>query len=65
MTKNNLPYVEIQLQNIDEKSIGKFMQLKMMEMMLLGKLLGVNAFDQPNVEAYKIETKKILQTIKP
>lgn len=59
--KNNLPYVEIQLQSIKEKSIGKFMQLKMIEMMLLGKLLGVNAFDQPNVELYKQETKRILQ----
>lgn len=58
--KHDLPYVEIQLQNIDERSIGKYMMLKMIEMMLLGKLLGVNAFDQPNVESYKVETRKIL-----
>jgi glucose-6-phosphate isomerase len=29
--------------------------------MYLGHLLNVNTFDQPSVEAYKIETKKILE----
>jgi len=32
-----------------------------MEMMFLGALFQVNPFDQPNVEAYKIETKNILE----
>lgn len=59
--ESNLPFVEIQFQSMSEKSIGKFMQLKMIEMMLLGKLFGVNAFDQPNVESYKVEALKILQ----
>ncbi len=62
--QNNLPYVEIQLQNIDEKSLGKFMQMKMMEMMFLAKLLNVNAFDQPDVEGYKIHLKKYLEEVK-
>jgi len=34
--------------------------MKMIEMMFLGALFNVNTFDQPNVEAYKIETKKFL-----
>jgi glucose-6-phosphate isomerase len=29
--------------------------------MYLGSLLNVNPFDQPNVEDYKIETRKILE----
>lgn len=48
---------------IPEKSayyIGQFMQIKMIEIMYLGYLLNVNPFDQPEVESYKKETKKIL-----
>ena len=52
--------MEVVLDNIDEKSLGEFMQFKMIEMMYLGELLNVNAFDQPNVESYKVETKRIL-----
>jgi glucose-6-phosphate isomerase len=29
--------------------------------MILGGLLHVNPFDQPNVEAYKTETRKLLK----
>ena len=48
---------------IPEKSayyIGQYMQIKMIEIMYLGYLLNVNPFDQPQVENYKKETKKIL-----
>lgn len=55
-----LPFMEVVLENISEESIGEFLQFKMIEMMYLGKLLNVNTFDQPHVELYKIETKKIL-----
>lgn len=58
--KKDLPFMEIEFSEIYEKEIGEFMQFKMIEMMFLGKLLNVNAFDQPNVEDYKTETKKIL-----
>ncbi|MEX0917329.1 MAG: hypothetical protein WDZ90_02305 [Candidatus Paceibacterota bacterium] len=59
--KNNLPYMEVILNDLSERSLGAFMQFKMMEMMYLAKLLNVNAFDQPNVESYKEETRKILE----
>jgi len=36
----------------------------MMEMMYLGFLLEVNPFDQPNVEDYKVKTRKILENKK-
>jgi glucose-6-phosphate isomerase len=36
------------------------MQFKMLEIMFLGKLFDVDTFNQPNVESYKIEVKKIL-----
>lgn len=59
--KAELPYMQVVLDAIDEESIGAYLQFKMLEMMYLGKLLNVNSFDQPNVEAYKIETKQILE----
>jgi len=59
--RGNRPFMEIQLQCKSEYSIGQFLQFKMIETIYLGYLLGVNAFDQPNVESYKEETRKILQ----
>ena len=55
-----LPYVEIILPKKIEYCIGQLLQMKMMEMMFLGHLMNINPFDQPNVEEYKIETKKYL-----
>jgi glucose-6-phosphate isomerase len=59
--KADLPFMEVTLDAIDENSLGAFMQLKMLEMMYLGQLLQVNSFDQPSVEDYKIETKRLLE----
>jgi len=59
--KQGLPYMEIVLEGVREREIGSFMQFKMIEMMYLGHLYGVNAFDQPHVELYKTETKRILE----
>jgi glucose-6-phosphate isomerase len=60
--KAELPYMEVVLEGINETSIGAYLQCKMLEMMYLGQLLNVNSFDQPNVEAYKIETKRVLES---
>jgi len=35
--------------------------MKMIEIIFLAKLMRVNAFDQPGVELYKAETRKILK----
>ncbi len=58
--KNGLPFMEVRLPDVDEYTLGQFLQFKMLEMMYLARMLGVNAFDQPNVEDYKRETRKIL-----
>lgn len=58
--KGALPFMEVVLHDISEQSLGAFFQFKMLEVMYLGELLHINAFDQPNVEAYKTETKRIL-----
>ncbi len=58
--KAELPFFTVKLAAIDAESLGEFLQWKMLEMMYLAQLLNVNAFDQPNVEMYKGETKRIL-----
>lgn len=57
---SKLPYTYVKLDDLSEHSLGEFLQFKMIEMMFLAKLLNVNAFDQPHVEMYKVETKRIL-----
>ncbi len=57
----SLPFMEIILEDITSFELGAFMQFKMMEMMYLGRLFGVDAFNQPAVELYKVETKKLLE----
>ena len=59
--KGGRPFMEIKLPRKSEYSIGQFLQFKMIETIFLGYLLDVNPFDQPNVESYKEETRKILQ----
>lgn len=54
------PFVSIEFPAKTEFYLGQFLQMKMMEVIYLGYLMNVNPFDQPNVEAYKKETKKIL-----
>lgn len=59
--KKGLPYMEVELDDGSPESLGGFLQFKMIEAMLLGQLMNVNAFDQPNVELYKQETRRILE----
>lgn len=54
------PYGVITIDDASDYDLGALMQLKMMETMFLGFLLNVNPFDQPGVEMYKTEMKRIL-----
>ena len=58
--RSKRPFIEISLPDKTESSIGQFMHLKMIETVYLGRLLNVNPFDQPDVEKYKKETRRIL-----
>lgn len=59
---HKVSYGEIELTDMDPESLGTLMQVMMCTTMHLANLLNINAFDQPNVEAYKEETRKILGT---
>ena len=58
--KHKMPYSEVVLNKIDARSLGEFIMFKQIETIFLGKLLNINAFDQPAVEEYKKETQKLL-----
>ncbi|HVW99133.1 MAG TPA: hypothetical protein VHA52_01620 [Candidatus Babeliaceae bacterium] len=53
------PYNFIKLKN-NPYYLGQFLQYKMIEVVYLGFLLKVNSFDQPEIELYKQQTRRIL-----
>ena len=58
--ERNLPYRATIFEESLTYSLGLFMGMRLREIMYTAHLLEVNAFDQPNVELYKIKTKEIL-----
>jgi len=54
----------IEFDVVDAQTIGAFLYGKMIEIVYLGRLLGVNPFDQPQVELYKQNTQAILAKTK-
>lgn len=57
---NNRPYTVVTLPELTAEVVGGFLQMKMIETMYLGALLNIDPFNQPGVEEYKVETKRIL-----
>ena len=55
-----IPFRQITFNKKNEKELGTIFTFFVLETILLSRLLGVNPFDQPSVEAVKIQTKKIL-----
>ncbi len=54
------PYFTFDFQQGSAHDIGKFLQYKILETIYLAELMEVNPFDQPQVELYKRETRKLL-----
>lgn len=59
--KRSIPFMTITFEAITPYELGAFMQFAMLETIYVGRLLGVNPFDQPDVEAYKTITKDLLE----
>ncbi len=59
--ENSLPFVETILPGMNERSLGQYCLLKMIETVLLGKLWNINPFDQPEVESYKKIARELLK----
>jgi glucose-6-phosphate isomerase len=56
-----LPYISIEFPALTSYELGAFMQYAMCSTIYTASLLNVNAFNQPEVELYKVETKRLLQ----
>lgn len=55
-----IPVLEIGVESFDEKGFGELIYFFELACAISAKLFGVNPFDQPGVEAYKSELKKLM-----
>jgi len=55
-----VPNIEIKLEKLDEEAIGELIYFFELACGVSGKILGVNPFDQPGVEAYKKNMFRLL-----
>lgn len=60
LAKNGCPVRTFHLETVDESSLGELLMHYMLETMIAGRLLGVDAFDQPAVEEGKILAKRYI-----
>jgi glucose-6-phosphate isomerase len=60
LAKNGCPVRTMQLDRLDEETLGELLMHFMLETIIAAQLLGVDAFDQPAVEEGKILAKKYL-----
>jgi glucose-6-phosphate isomerase len=60
LAKNGCPVRTMQIETLDETSLGALMMHFMLETMIAAHLLGVDAFDQPAVEEGKVLAKQYL-----
>ncbi len=54
------PTADLRLPLADEASLGQFFQMMMLATVVEGRLIGINPYGQPGVEAYKKNMKAIL-----
>ena len=55
-----IPVLDIGVSSYDERGFGELIYFFEMSCAISAKLFGVNPFDQPGVEAYKAELKKLI-----
>lgn len=55
------PTADLHLPRLDEASLGQLFQMLMLATVVEGRLLGVNPYGQPGVEAYKTNMNAILR----
>ena len=58
--QGGIPVLSISPSSYDEKGFGELIYFFELSCAISAKLFGVNPFDQPGVEAYKNELKKLL-----
>ncbi len=54
------PVINIELESTDAFSLGQYFQMMMLATVVEGRLLGINPYGQPGVEAYKKNMRSLL-----
>ena len=62
LSRNGRPVRKIQVSRVDEHSVGALMMHFMLETIIMGRLMGVDPFDQPGVEEGKILARQYLES---
>ena len=57
----DVPNIVIEIEKLDEESIGELIYFFEKACAISGNILGVNPFDQPGVEKYKTNMFKLLK----
>ncbi|MDC0865128.1 hypothetical protein OAP56_04200 [Rickettsiaceae bacterium] len=57
LVSKGLPTRNVLLENLSARSVGYLTAYSMLEVIILGHMIGVNPFDQPGVESIKKESK--------
>ena len=60
--EDSRPTADLHLPALDEQVLGQVFQMFMLATVLEGRLIGINPYGQPGVEAYKINMNKILRS---
>lgn len=60
-TAGGIPVLTLEVPSYDARGLGELIYFFEMSCAISAKLFGVNPFDQPGVEAYKTELKKLLE----
>ena len=60
LTESGRPNVTLQIEKLDENSLGKLFMFLQTSVAFLGELLNINTFDQPGVERSKVLTREFL-----
>jgi glucose-6-phosphate isomerase len=60
LSRNKRPVRQIRVPKIDERSMGALMMHFMLETILMGRLMGVDPFNQPGVEEGKVLARQFL-----
>ncbi|HLA85464.1 MAG TPA: glucose-6-phosphate isomerase, partial [Thermoguttaceae bacterium] len=55
------PTADLRLPRLDEASLGQLFQMLMLATVVEGRLVGINPYGQPGVEAYKKNMNELLR----
>lgn len=59
--EDSRPTADLKMKQIDEYALGEFFQMMMLATVVEGRLIGINPYGQPGVEAYKKNMNAILR----